>query len=259
MEIQIKKAVKAGNSSAVILPRSWLNKEVRIELVKKTSEIILQEVINIMKRYIDLKDIIGIYLTGSYARKEEDKDSDIDVLIITNGIDKEMINEGAYNIFVVSSELLKWKLKNDLFPIGQMIKECVPLLNENYLNSIEINVIRENIVWYLNTTKDKLGIVRRIISKMKGNKKYLDNRIAYTLVLRIRTMHIIKMLIKNEKYSKISFIKLINKISGGIEAYNSYLSIKNNLISIEEVDIEKIEKLCDYLEKQLRDVEKLVH
>jgi antitoxin component of MazEF toxin-antitoxin module len=45
MEIQIKKAIKAGNSSAVILPRAWLNKDIRVELIKKTPEIILSEVI----------------------------------------------------------------------------------------------------------------------------------------------------------------------------------------------------------------------
>ena len=73
MEIQIKRAVKAGNSSAVILPRSWLNKDVRIELVKKTPETMLCEVINTVKGHIDLKEIIGIYLTGSYARGEENE------------------------------------------------------------------------------------------------------------------------------------------------------------------------------------------
>ena len=51
MEIQIKKAVKAGNSSAVILPRTWLNKEVRIELVKKTPDIILSDMIKILKGF----------------------------------------------------------------------------------------------------------------------------------------------------------------------------------------------------------------
>jgi len=30
MEIEIKKAIRAGNSSAVILPRAWLSKEVRV-------------------------------------------------------------------------------------------------------------------------------------------------------------------------------------------------------------------------------------
>lgn len=110
METQIKRAIKAGNSSAVILPRSWLNKEVRVEIIKKTPEIILTDVINISKKYIHFSDIIGIYLTGSYAREEEDKNSDIDILIITRDIDKEMINEGMYNILMISSELLKQKL-----------------------------------------------------------------------------------------------------------------------------------------------------
>ena len=71
MEIQLKRAVRAGNSSAVILPKAWLNQEVRVELVKKTPEIILSDVIEIAKKYIELSSIIGIYLTGSYARGEE--------------------------------------------------------------------------------------------------------------------------------------------------------------------------------------------
>ena len=89
MEAQIKKAIKAGNSSAVVLPRSWLNKEVRVELFRKTPEIILSDVINIARKYVDIKEIIGIYLVGSYARGEEDDSSDIDVLIITK--DKKII------------------------------------------------------------------------------------------------------------------------------------------------------------------------
>ena len=84
MEAQIKKAVRAGNSSAVILPRAWLNKEVRVELAKKSHETILLEAINIIKKYIALKDVVGIYLTGSYARGEEDENSDIDIFILVN-------------------------------------------------------------------------------------------------------------------------------------------------------------------------------
>ena len=57
MEIQIKKAVKAGSSSAVILPRSWLNKEIRVELIKKAPETMLSDVLSILKRYINLSSI----------------------------------------------------------------------------------------------------------------------------------------------------------------------------------------------------------
>jgi len=259
MEIQIKKTVKAGNSSAVILPRSWLNKEVRIELIKKTPEIILDEIINILKKYVELKSIIGIYLVGSYARKDEDKESDIDILVITDGVDKEMINEGIYNILLVSSELLKYKLEKDLLPIGQMIKEARPLLNEVYLNSIKVKTTKNNIKWYINTTQDKLILIKEIIEKSrKINKKNLEDRIAYTLVLRIRTLYIIKKLIKNEYYSKKEFVKLINRISNGKDTYESYLTIKNNLKQEKGIDIEEAEKLYNYLKKQLDEIKKLI-
>ena len=162
MEIQLKRAVRAGNSSAVILPKAWLNQEVRVELVKKTPEIILSDVIEIAKKYIELSSIIGIYLTGSYARGEEDENSDIDILVITNNIDKELINEGIYNILIISSDLLKQKLFQDLFPLGQMIKEAKPILNSSYLNSIEVKLTKKNLKWYIDTTEDKLKLINKI-------------------------------------------------------------------------------------------------
>ena len=73
MEIQIKKAVKSGNSSAVILPKSWLNKEVRVELVEKSPEKILSEVLNIVGNYLDLKKIIGVYQELRISPKEAGK------------------------------------------------------------------------------------------------------------------------------------------------------------------------------------------
>ncbi len=256
MEVRIKKAVIAGNSSAVILPRAWLNQEVRVELVKKTPETILLDTINILKEHISLKDVIGIYLTGSYARKEEDKGSDIDILVITDNIDKELIKHGIYNILLVSSKLLKQKIKQDLFPIGQMIKEAEPLLNSNYLSSIEIKVTKENIKWYIETTEDKLNIINQAIKSK--NKIYLSDKLAYTLILRIRTLYIIKKLAENKNYSKQEFLKLIKKVSGGNNAYERYLVIKNNLEDEHKLGIKEAEKLYIYLKNQLDNTKKLV-
>ncbi len=252
MEIEIKKAVKAGNSSAVILPRAWLNQEVRVELVKKNPETILLDVIGIVKKYIDLKEIIGIYLAGSYARGEESKDSDIDVLVITSNIDKEMIKDGIYNILIISKELVEQKLNHDLFPIGSMIKEAKPLINHIYLSSLKVKVTRENVKWYIDTTKEKLELIREILDR----KKNISNRVIYTLILRIRTLYIIQKLIKNKPYSKKDFINLISKISGSRNAYNSYLAIKNNLEEENKTTKEEAEKLYSYLKKQLSDVRK---
>ncbi|PIZ83225.1 hypothetical protein COX97_01460 [Candidatus Pacearchaeota archaeon CG_4_10_14_0_2_um_filter_05_32_18] len=255
MEVQIKTAVKAGNSSAVILPRSWLDKDVRVELVKKNDETILLDVINIAKRYTELREIIGVYLVGSYARKEEDENSDIDILIITNDIDKEMISEGVYNILIISSKLLKQKLDEDLLPIGQMIKEAIPLLNSGYLSSIEIKVTKKNVKWYIDTTEDKLKIIKKALKIAKNsNKKYISDIVAYTLVLRIRTLYIIKKLMENKEYSKKDFVNLIKKISKGVNAYERYLAVKNNLNDERAVSIKEAEELCEYLENQLAHV-----
>lgn len=247
MEVEIKKAVRAGNSSAVILPRAWLNKEVRVELVKKSPATILHETMEIAKRYIDLKDMIGIYLVGSYARGEESKDSDIDILIITNDIDRKMINEGIYNILIVSWKLLYQKLKHDLFPVGSMMREAKPLINSDYLDSIEIKVTKKNVKWYIDTTKEKLELVKEILE----NAKKIDNRVIYTLVLRIRTLHIIEKLIKNKPYSKKDFISLISRISGSRNAYNSYLAVKNNSEEENKTTKQETEKLYSYLKKHL--------
>lgn len=258
MEVQIKKAIKAGNSSAVILPRSWLDREVRVEPIKKTSETILLDVLSIIKKYTDLKNIIGIYLTGSHARGEEDEKSDIDILVVTRDIDKEMIKEGIYNVLIISSELLKQKLNQDLFPVGQMIKEAKPLLNSDYLNSIEVKVTKKNIDWYLKTTENKLKIIKEVLERMKKkNKKYVNDIIIYTLILRIRTLYIITKLIKNENYSKKDFIKIIRNLSKGTDAYERYLAIKNDLGDKEKISIIKAEKLYDYLKDQLIKIKKL--
>jgi len=252
MGIEIKKAVKAGNSSAVILPRAWLNREVRAELVKKTYETILVEVINIIGRYINLGEIIGIYLVGSYAREEESRDSDIDILVINEDTDKEMIHEGIYNILIISKKLLKQKLEKDLFPIGQMIKEAKPLINSGYLNSMKVKVTKENVRWYIDTTKEKLKIIKEYL---ENTKKKADNRAVYTLILRIRTLYIIQKLIEKKDYSKKEFVRLIEKISGK-NPYYAYLSIKNNLEEDNRTSKQEAEKLYYYLKEQLESVKK---
>jgi len=258
MEVQIKKAIRAGNSSAVILPRAWLNKEVRVELVKKTNEIILHDVLEISKKYIPLESITGVYLVGSYARGEESEDSDIDILVITDNIDKEMVSEGIYNILIASYQLINQKLEKNLFPVGQMLKEARPLINSDYLDSIKIRVTKKNVKWYLDTTEEKLEIIKEYIENAKKakdkKKKYLGNKIAYTLVLRIKTLEIIKKLIQNKDYSKRDFIKLIKRISNSNNAYERYMASKNNLKEENGLAIDEAEKLYEYLKKDLERV-----
>ena len=55
--------------------------------------------------------------------------------------------------------------------------------------------------------------ILKVIDKVKNkNTIYLDGRVIYTLVLRIRTLHIIRNLIENNRYSKEDFVRLIKNI-----------------------------------------------
>ena len=185
--------------------------------------------------------------------------SDIDILIITKNIDKEIIKDGIYSILVVSSELLSQKMKQDLLPIGQMIREAKPLLNSDYLNSINVIVTRKNIKWYLDTTEDKLYLIKKVIENAKKRDiKRLNDIIPYTLVLRIRTLDIISRLIKKQRYSKKDFANLIERISNGKNAYERYLAVKNNLEYKDGNALEEIERLYEYLSNQLQEVKKLI-
>lgn len=259
MVMLTKKAVKAGNSSAIVLPKSWLNKEVRVELVKKSDEEILRDIIDIANKFVEIDKIIGIYLVGSYAREEETNSSDIDIMVVTKDIDKSMINEGIYSILIVSQELVNQKLENDLFPIGQMIREAKPLINSWYLENIDVRVTGKNVKWYLDTTQEKLDIIGKAI--LKADKKginSLSDGVAYTLVLRIRTLEIIRKLILNEKYSNKDFINRISKITGNSNAYERYIAVKKGLKDENGISLEETKKLYDYLNSEYKKVGEMV-
>ncbi|MBU0957396.1 MAG: nucleotidyltransferase domain-containing protein [Nanoarchaeota archaeon] len=257
METQIKKAIKAGNSSAVILPRAWLNKNVKVELIKKSNQEILLETLTMIQNFINPSEIIGIYLTGSYARNEEELDSDIDILIITEDKDKPQIQQGIYNILIISEKLLNQKLKSDLFPIAQMIREAKPLINKKYLDSIKIQPTKKNTKWYIDTTKQKINLINKIIQKKPPQ---IPPQITYTLILRLRTLYIIQQIIQNKPYSKKQFITQTKKITNSSDPYEAYLSVKNNQKSKNNSKItkEQIIKLNNHLKQQLDKVRKMI-
>ena len=75
-----------------------------------------------------------------------------------------MFKENNYEILIVSLSLLDYKLKENLLPIGTMLKEAVSLLNNKFLKSIDIHITRKNIKWFLDTTKKSLKLVRDSIN-----------------------------------------------------------------------------------------------
>ncbi len=95
METLIKQTREVGTSAGVLLPRSWLNKQVVVTLLQPSFEKIFQDILKIILSRNLNEEIKGVYLFGSYARGDYDSESDIDILIITNSLNK-LVNDDNY-------------------------------------------------------------------------------------------------------------------------------------------------------------------
>src|SRR4030042_374431 len=102
----IKNTIRVGNSAGVLLPKEFLNTQVKIVLQPLNIE---KDVLNILLKGKILPNVLGVYLVGSYARSEQTIESDIDVLIITDSLN-DRIKNGKYDLMLVSKDLVNEKM-----------------------------------------------------------------------------------------------------------------------------------------------------
>jgi predicted nucleotidyltransferase len=247
-----KKIVRVGNSAGVILPREWYGGEARIELIEKPIDI-KKDLFEILSPY--LEEIIGIYLVGSYARREQTSESDVDVLVITNNL-KKRIEKEKYEITLISKDSVEKQLNNNILPLLPMIKEAKPLMNanliENYKNT---KITKKNLKFHIETTKSAMEIIKENLKLAKEMKIKEGDGSAYSLILRLRGIYIVDCLKSNKKWSKKEFLRLIKKISGSLKVYEGYLRIKANKKAKNELLIEEVQRLYDYIIKGIKQQE----
>lgn len=242
----IKKTRTVGTSSGVLLPRSWLNKDVVVTLYFPSQEQILNETLSIIKEKIPLKDIRGIYLIGSYARGDFDAESDIDILAITSS-KSGIIKKDNYEINIINENVLLKNLKNNLY-IQIAIKESIPLLNSSLLEKIKKLNIKLNIKKIISEIEHVIKINKESILMYE---KTVPDGIIYSLVLRLRELYFLNCLTKNTKYNKEKFISIIEQ-----EKYNAYLRIKNDEKEKNKITIPEAKKLVDLSEKCLKNLKR---
>ena len=249
----IKPIIKLGNSAGVILPKMWLNGKARIELLEKPLDI-KRDIFEILWPYFD--DIQGVYLVGSYARVEQTKNSDIDVLVITRTINKR-VDKGKYNLILITKESVEDSLKNNILPILPMLKEVKSLLNSQLIEHYKSTKLTpKNLKFHIETTKSAMQINETAIKLDKNSSLYTSDASAYSLILRLREAYIVDCLIKGKKWSNKELILLIKKIVGSLKAYNGYLRVKNNKRTKEDLTILEAEKLQSYIIKKIKEQEK---
>ena len=246
----IKTAVRVGNSAGVLLPKEYLNSEVKIVLQPLNIE---KEVLNILMGGKLLKNVLGIYLVGSYARNEQTIESDIDVLVITNNISKRIVM-GKYDISCISKENLEKQLENNVLPLLPMIKEAKPIINKDLIEDYKnTKLTKKNLKWQIETTNSAMNVIKSDIKISRELKEgNMSDHLVYSLILRLRTLYILDCLRKDKKWTKKGLVNLIKKISGSLMAYERYLSSKNKKSAGYKLPIDEAEKLMDYISKEVR-------
>jgi len=252
-QIMTRKAYRVGNSAGVLVPKEWMNGFIEVRLVDPPLRIDAPLILEILqKENINISEILGIAFTGSYARGDQEKGSDVDILVISQRLNKKL-KVGRYEIIILSEKTLEHQLYNMGFPILPMILEGKALLNEKLFERYKKKKLSKKALrWLIKTTKSSMKISSEQISIFKelSEKKLSDNH-SYSLILRLRTLYMVECLMKNKKYAKRDFLNLVKTISGSLTAYNGYINIKENKKIKKELKFEEAEKIIEYINEKI--------
>src|SRR3989344_5103169 len=219
----IKKAFKLGNSAGVLLPIEWKDKKVAIKLIDKS---ISKEILEILDEKDLLKNTIGIFLSGSYARGEETEFSDIDVLIITDSINKQ-IKIGRYEIIFISNDKFEKSFMKSLYLVS-LINEAKVILNNDLLNDYKSKIKRISIRNHIDEIKSITKINEKSVELDEELMEKVSDETLYSVVLRLRELYLIECLKSGKNPTKKEFINLMKKFASE-ESYNAYLRIKKEI------------------------------
>ena len=240
---------QVGNGAHVFTPKEWVNEKVLIIRLDKKD--IKEKILE--RLYPHLDQIIAVSLYGSYARKEENDDSDIDVLVIA----KERFNlekKKGWDITIIPKDKFQQALELNPILIYSVLNEAVPIINEEYLDNFKKDKIKVKYFKpFLEETLASLSSDKEILGLDKITGKFASSSLIYSLFLRLRGIFIINSLLAKEDYSNLLFKKWIldNCKVKYEKIYSSYKSIRNNEVKKEEVLLNEAESLLILLEKEL--------
>lgn len=252
---QITKMVHGiGNGGHIYLPKEMVGQKVVVTLAEKGIEEIEEEALLMLKPY--LKHIIGIYIYGSYARGEQTPESDIDILVITDGKVKLDKRINSYEFVSGSLDQIESTIRNNAVLILPILKEAHPILNQALLERYKKErLTKENTKWYIETTESSLKLAGDWIEDRDTNS--MPN-IVYPLIMRLRGLFLIDSMIHNKGYSNKELVNYIAKkgipADKAKELYRMYREHRDNRhVSGNSLDYGDVIKLydmvCAYLHK----------
>jgi len=261
----VKTVVKSGNGGAVWVPKGWLGEEVVIILPEKPKFELKEKIIHLLEPY--LKDVVSVAIYGSYARGEQTKESDIDVLAVTR--DKNIrigVKEERIEIVSYPMDILKKLIEKYPAMYYQMVQEAEPLINAYVLEELKsIKVGKESFGPYLKETKEHLKSNRELLGLDKMDNVYLSSHsVVYSAMLRLRGLFITACILRKDSFSNKKFRNWLQRQGLGSKEFEDLYSVYSSIRDSQETKNLKIkitvaEKILNILEKELRSLEAQIH
>ncbi len=242
---------KWGNSAGVLLPREMLGSQVKIIQVERKLNI-KEEIIRILNPYLD--EIIGIYLTGSYARDEQNSDSDVDVIVISKSLRKEIIF-GKYHIIISTLDTIKHSLTKTPILVLPRLKEAKTIINSSLLSELlSIKSTKKSFRSFIEECKRIIKINRGFIELDKDESENVESEgVVYSLILRLRGIFMMNCILKSKNYSKRDFLNYLYKNLGteSNKIYSIYSDVRDDKKVSSKISIKTALILLNLVKKEV--------
>ncbi|MEK6906817.1 MAG: DUF2080 family transposase-associated protein [Nanoarchaeota archaeon] len=245
----IRHVTKIGNGAHIFAPKEWIGEE--IVLVRIPKKPLTERIFEVVTPY--LEHIRGIYLYGSYARGEDEKDSDIDLFIITSK--KIKIKEKGFEVISICEEDIDRAVKSFPLIMHSIFSESKSVINSDLIGKFKEKYKPRLVDFreFLEDTKRIIDINEEFIKQDKPKVYVYSSEIAYSLVLRLRGIFIIKKLLLGGKYSNKEFGNWIKSKLPEINLkpiYDSYKNIKTDDKRKIKIKVNELEMLLNFLRKE---------
>lgn len=251
----VRKAIEMGNGAAVYVPREFKGRSVLIILPEGIEEVKKR----VLTRLIDfMPNVLGVYLYGSYAREEEEKNSDVDLLIIVQEKDERIrACLDDIDVRVLTLHGVKDSIRNFPVPIVPMLREARVFLNPLLLEELKKEKINlSKLIWHFYEIKRMIKIIEGFI---EIDKKNIDASHVYSLIMRARVLYMIECLLKDKEFSNDGVKKMLLKygLNEGLfeRYYKIYQKIRNDERVDEKISEEEINELIGIIKKYSKKLE----
>lgn len=243
----VKQTREVGTSAGVLLPRSWLNKQVVVTLFFPPLEKMAQDVFEILFKYNLNEDIKGVYLFGSYSREDFDFNSDIDILILTEKTNK-LINQNNYEILLISEDSFTKNLPNNLNYLS-LLSEIKIIFNKGLIEKYKQKKYKFDNKKLLLEIEKILDINKDTIKTCEENSLKVPDGVVYSIILRLKELFLIKCVLSEKSYHKKDFLKFVDE-----KIYSAYLRIKRNEKELNNIFPKELVNVINLSEKWLKEL-----